>query len=370
MTPAAAPRRFPYMKWAQTESFVSPFSLAQSGMPAADPAWLGPPAPADLAPPPAGAEQDLRARLGELFGVPPERVLLTMGASGAMHLLAQHYFRSRPRVVTEVPSYEPFRALGELHGAETVTVHRRVEDDFRLDPGRLEAALAGASPGHVFVSNPHNPTGCTAGAEEVLAGAQAAERAGGVLISNEVYMEFAHVDERVHAFALAPNTWSIGTLTKAYGLGALRVGWIIAGEGVAHEIAALEDLHFLDCVSLPTPSLRLGLAALDHLPALLEPLRRFERDCRPHLVRWLAEEERVRAPAPHLGLTAFPRLAGIDDTHDFARYLARELQVDAVPGEFFGCPGHLRVGFGVPEETLVEGLRRLSQALASYSPSR
>lgn len=357
---------FPYMVWAQTESFVSPWCLAQSGMPVPEASFLDGAPLADLSMPPVDAVPRLRARLAELFGVEDERVLVTVGASGAMLAAAMRYFRGA-RVVTEVPSYEPFRELPPLFGAETRVVARRLEEGWRLDPARVAAELEGCDrPGHVFIATPHNPTGAVSSPEELQALAAAAERAGGILISNEVYMEFAPNEERVHAFALAPNALSIGSLTKAYGLGSLRVGWIILGEGLRHEFEHLRDMAFLGWVDPPTPSCVAGRVALQHLTTLIQPARRFTAECRPHLVRWLEEEPRVEGIAPTLGLAAFPRIRGVDDTRALQAFLAREWQVDVGPGEFFGAPGHVRVGYGVPEETLVEGLRRLSQGLEAF----
>jgi hypothetical protein len=358
--------RFPYMVWAHTESFVSPYSLAQSGMPSADAALLGPPESVDLAPAGAGALPAVRARLAHLFGVDEARILVTAGASAAMHVVALQYFGYGARVVTELPSYEPFRALPELMGADVRLVERRVEDDFALDTAAVRAALRGGRPGHVFVTSPNNPTGAVLDAAQVVELASSAAEAGGILVSSEVYMEFCQPQERVHAFRLAPNAISIGSLTKAYGLGALRIGWLILGEGLAADLPRLTDMTYLSYVDPPTPSLRAASRALERLEPLLAPLRRMEAVCRPLLVRWLAETDGVTGPPPRFGLAAFPRIDGVEDTRDLARYLAREWGVDVVPGEFFGRSGHLRVGFGVPEETLREGLERLTKGLRAY----
>jgi aspartate/methionine/tyrosine aminotransferase len=365
--------RFPYMRWAHSHGFSSPYSLAQSGCPVPDAGLLGAPPQdraadraADLMHPCAEAKPALEARLAELFGTEPERVLATLGASGAMHLVASRWLRAPARVVTELPSYEPFRALPAAGGCSVEVLRRDWEDGWALDPARASRALAGAAPGHLFLANPHNPTGAVSPAEKVAALAGAAARAGGLLVSNEIYMEFARPEERVHAFALAPNAVSIGGLTKAYGLGALRIGWLILGEGLAAERAALEDAAYLAWVDPPTASLRLALDALDHLPELSRAHLAYRAECLPHLARWLAETPGISGPPPTLGLTAFPRIEGVDDTLALARFLADEHGVDVVPGEFFGAPGHLRVGCGVPEETLVEGLARLTAGIQAF----
>ena len=161
---------FPYMFWAHEVSFASPYCLAQSGMPAPDAEVLRGIDPDWVEHPSTRALPRLEARLGELFGVPPERVLVTVGASAAMFACALAYFRRGTRVATESPSYEPLRALPTHLGAELRVVERRLEDAWQLDPGEIRAALGGASgPGHVILTNPHNPSGAVMDAERLQA---------------------------------------------------------------------------------------------------------------------------------------------------------------------------------------------------------
>ena len=367
MTKPGDALHFPYMFWAHTESFRSPYCLSQSGMPPPDPAVLSGRSAAELLEHPAmHALPELERRLAGIFQVDPERVLVTLGASAAMHACALRWFRAGSRVVADRPSYEPFRALPTLLGADLAIVDRRLEAGWRFDGREVDECLAGASPGHVFLTNPNNPTGVVLDAECMAEVARAAERRQGVLVSCEVYMEYAPNERRLHAAHLAPNGVSIGSLTKAYGLGPLRIGWILLGEGLRDERERLRDMTYLTYVDPPTGSLYAALEALDRLPALLAPLRRVEVESRPHWMRWLEETDGVQAVVPDFGIISFPRLAGIEDTRAFAGFLAKEFGVDVVPGEFFGLAGHVRVGCGVPEATLVEALVRLGDGLRAF----
>lgn len=358
---------FPYMVWAHEKSGRTPHVLTQSGMPAADPALFAGLAGIDLAHPSARALPEVEARLARYFGVDPSRVLVTLGASGGMHLAASRWFRPGTRVVVDRPSYEPFRALPRHFGAEAVEIERRLERDWRLDPAEVRRALEGArGPGHVFFANLHNPTGAASSAAELAAMAAAAAEQRGLLIVCEVYMEYAPRSERVQAFRLAPNAVSIGSLTKAYGVGPLRAGWMVLGEGVAAEREALVDALYLDYVDPPTLTLNAYARALDQLEALARPIAHVARDSRPIWERWLRETEGVRAVVPGHGIIAFPRIEGVADTLALCEYLVREHQVDVVPGEFFGLPGHLRVGCALPPETLRAGLERLAAGIRAF----
>tara|TARA_R110002126_G_scaffold23750_13_gene82972 strand:+ start:9698 stop:10798 length:1101 start_codon:yes stop_codon:yes gene_type:complete len=358
---------FPYMTWAQTQSMRSAYPLSQSGMPPPDPGWLGPLDPVDvLTWPNIEALPSLEARLAELFRVDPARVLVAPGASGAMHLVARRWFGTGAVVAHETPSYEPLHALPTVHGARAVAVPRAMERGWAWNPDHVDAALKGAKPGHAILSNPNNPTGAVMGKRPLRALADICADHGGVLVSCEAYMEAAPTGQREHAAVLAPNAISIGTFTKAYGLGPIRVGWIVLGEGLVDERERLKDNAFLTWVDPPTASLIAAHRALDHLPQLLQPVRRVEAECKPLLDRWLRETPGVEAIVPPYGIFAFPRIVGVDDTKALGDYLATHHDVDVVPGEYFGAPGHIRVGCGVPQATLEVGLQKLTAGLAAY----
>jgi aspartate/methionine/tyrosine aminotransferase len=197
--------------------------------------------------------------------------------------------------------------------------------------------------------------------------AREAERAGGLLVSCDIYMEYVPASARPPwAFACAPNAVTIGSLTKAYGLGALRVGWIVLGEGLAAERAKLVDCAYLSYVDPPTASLRSGTAAFAKLDELLKPVREVEKECRPMWARWLASTEGIECVVPEHGIIAFPRVVGVDDTMALCDHLATQHGVDVVPGEFFGKAGHVRIGCGVPAAKLAEGLARLERGIAAF----
>ena len=363
--------QFPYMVWAHTSAVRSAYTLSQSGMPLADPSFLDALGRYDIGHPSREALPALQSKLAELFRVDPSRVIVAMGATGGMQLCAWRFFRPGARVVADVPSYEPFRSLPMYLGADLRPLRRRLEDGWQVDPGEVRALLGkGSGPGHVFLANLHNPTGMLLERERMEAIAAEAARAGGCLISCEVYMEYVPNERRVHAFELAPNGISIGSLTKAYGLGALRIGWILLGEGLARERAHLVDMAYLAYVDPPTAAMRAARLALDRLPELRRPIATIERESRPIWEKWLRKTPGIAATVPEFGIVAFPRIEGVEDTIALSEYLAKEHQIDVVPGEFFGLPGHLRISCGVPAATLEEGLSRLERGIAAFRARR
>jgi aspartate/methionine/tyrosine aminotransferase len=355
------------MVWAHTSAVRSAYTLTQSGMPLADPTFLDALGRLDIDHPAREALPAVEARLAELFGVDRSRVIVTLGATGGMHLAALRLFRPGTRVVADVPSYEPFRSLPMYLGADLRPIRRRPEAGWTVEPEEVAGLLRGGrGPGHVFLANLHNPTGALLDRDRMAAIAREAERAGGCLVACEVYMEYVPNERRVHAFEVAPNGISIGSLTKAYGLGPLRIGWMILGEGVAKDRAQFVDMAYLAYVDPPTATLRAARLALDRLPELLRPLATVARESRPIWERWLRSTSGVASTVPEFGIIAFPRIEGVEDTLALAEFLARAHQVDVVPGEFFGLPGHLRVSCGVPAATLETGLTRLEAGIRAF----
>jgi len=355
------------MAWAHAEAFRSPYCLAQSGMPTPDLAGLAPSDGELLAWPSQGALPAFETRVGELFGLPPERVLATVGGSGAMLVAAARWFGRGSTVLAERPRYQPLGALPRLFGARLLDLERTLERGWQVDAGEVaRAARRAGGACHVLLTNPHNPSGALLDATTVAELARAVEPTGGVLVACEAYMEYARPEQRVHAALLAPNAVSIGTLTKAYGLGALRSGWMLLGEGLVGERAALVDRAYLAWIDPPSASLVAARRALDQLERLTLALRRVEAESRPHLVRWLERSRSVEGLVPPFGILSFPRVRGVPDTRALQRFLAAEWGVDVVAGEDFAAPGFLRVCCGVPEATLVEALARLEDGLSAW----
>jgi len=358
---------FPYGEWVRTGSHGSAYSLAQSGMPLPESGWLSLHAEQISGYPTVEILPALERRVGELFGVAPERVLTTLGAHGAMDLCARHWLRAGQPAAVEAPAYQALPALLRRSGTRTFSLQRTLESGWVPDPQALaEQARRSRHPLHLFLTNPHNPSGAVLDPETLQALALAIEPTGGVLVCNEVYMDFAQPDQRVHAATFVPRAVSITSLTKAYGLGSLRSGWILLGEDLADQRILLQDQALLSYGDPPTATLNASLAALDRLPELLAPVRRVEAESRPHLLAWLRDSPSVLSTIPPFGIMAFPRIERVQDTLGLQALLADEFDVDVVAGEHFGAPGHLRVGCAVPEATMIEGLKRLENGIRAW----
>lgn len=298
------------------------------------------------------------------YGVGPDSILCATGATAALALLYRTFARCGERILVETPGFDLFDDLACGLGV-AVDHFVRPAPDFAIDLDRVEAAIHPETR-FIVISNLHNPSGALAGNDVLLGLGELAERHDLIVLVDEVYGDYASTSARpVHAAALSPRLVSISSLSKTYGLGTLRCGWIVADPNLVAAVRKVSD---------PT---EFGISSLAHSVAALvmdeaESFRRWALNivdnARPHAEEYFAEWRRrglIEGRVPAYGCMAFPRLVRTSDTARFAERLADASGVMVAPGEFFGCPGHIRIGFARHPDELNEALDLLGQAIAA-----
>ena len=215
----------------------------------------------------------------------------------------------------------------------------------------------------IVVNFPHNPTGATVTPEQQMELIGLAARSGAYLVWDAAFAELTYEQEPLpEPGRFYERAVSMGTLSKAYGLPGLRLGWCIAAPEVLERFLRLRDyltLHLSPLVEL------IAERAIGQGDLLLVPRREQAGRNRQLVESWLQENrEQVDWVRPAGGVCVFPRLNGVADVVEFCRRLAETERALLVPGHCFGCPQHVRLGFGGATAHLQEGLLRLSRALA------
>jgi hypothetical protein len=148
------------------------------------------------------------------------------------------------------------------------------------------------------------------------------------------------------------------SLTKLFGLAALRAGWIVAETNLATRLRRLNGLF---ASSMSHPAERLAARALDNAEALLERQRaRVDRN-RSIATEFIDSHDSLSWVPPETGTVGFVRLEGANVEDLVERLLQKESLV--TPGRFFGLDDHFRMGFGMERSQLEEGLKRLDASL-------
>ncbi len=301
----------------------------------------------------------LNEAIAARYGVAVERVVSASGCSGANFQAIAALVRPGDEVLVERPAYDPLLGVLRLLGASIARFDRTWEDGWALDPGRVRAGLTGRTR-LIVLSSPHNPSGVLASTEALQAVGRLAESAGAHVLVDEVYRDAVYTDRPASAATLGDMFISTNSLTKAYGLSGLRIGWVLASVPVARAARRVRDV--LDGVG-SFPSDRLGHLALQQIDALEARARALLEPNLGSLSAFVDARTDLEWAVPDGGTVAFPRLNGETDTRAFAERLLEEHDTAVVPGAFFDAPGHVRIAFGCAAETLEHGLEALGRAL-------
>jgi aspartate/methionine/tyrosine aminotransferase len=355
-----APTR--YLHWARRFYGQVRFDLATSGIPTVPLAELhagGAVAPED----PAEAWSALCRQIAAHSAVAEDEVLPALGTSHALWLACAALVAPGDEVVVEEPAYEPLLRIAEGVGARVVPAPRDPRAGFALDPERIARAMSPRTRA-VVVTNLHNPSGARASTEALREVARLAEARGATLVVDEVYAAFDDfLDEsgvfRGSARHLAPNVVAVSSLTKCYGLGPDRVGWLLGPKDV---VVRANDALLATAGLLPRSYVNGGIAAFSRLPALARRSRALLAGKRERIGRWVASHG-LTWTAPTEGLFGLVTMPGRGDLTPIIEAAVRERHVLVAPGAFFGVPEGFRIAGSIPSELLEEGLGRLAEAL-------
>jgi len=354
-----APTR--YLDWARRFYGQVRFDLATSGIPGVPATELGRPDPARADD--ATAWPGLRDAVAAYNGVPAGEAIAALGATHALWLAYASLTSPGDDVLVESPAYEPLVRIAEGVGARVVHFERDARDAFALDPERIARAITPRTR-VVAISNLHNPTGVRADADALRAAARVAGSRGAVLLVDEVYAPFdALVDGtgvfRWSARKLAPNVVAVSSLTKCYGLGPQRIGWLL---GPPEVVTRAGYAVTASCGVLPLSHAHLALHAFALLPQLAERARALLAGQRARVARWV-ETEGLEWSAPAEGLFALVTVPGAGDLTSAIEDAAREREVLVAPGAFFGAPAGFRLAWSASAEHVDEGLTRLAEVI-------
>ena len=349
-TDPEAARPFPYMDFARRQLMVwgGAQNLGLSGVappqgnPFDLPAW----------PPYPEAHAAYRQAVGDRFGVAPACVYPAAGTSHANFVVLLGLARGG-RVAVERPAYEALPAVATAVGAEVTRFDRRPEDGWALDAASVREAAIGAD--LLVVSDLHNPTGRRVTEDEYTLLLDVAAQEDALLLVDEVYAPFDAPRRLPTAHRRSPRVLATNSLTKAWGFGDLRAGWILGSPEHLERVAAYDDLVN---PMLPSVCLDAATRVLANDTTYLQETRDRAAARRDQVNAWVRATPGVSWVLPDAGITGFVRIDGGDEAHqgDVVAERAAARGVRTVPGSFFQRPAWLRLSFDLPAPALDEAL--------------
>lgn len=307
-------------------------------------------------------EDELLGVVSSLYGVERERVTLTFGTQNANYLVLMTQLKKEDVLAMENPIYEPMRVVGE-RVCSTTDIPRRMEDHYRIDLEELDGALSSGAR-MVMITNIHNPSGASLSEEEMRAVLEKAEDRDAMVLCDEIYREMSYSESPRGAYEIADNGISTNGMTKLYGLGDLRVGWVIGPEDVARSV----ELARLALLShLPAHSLAVTIQALNRREWFRTRVLDRAQENLKILNDWARRDTRFSFMMPEGALMfLLPLPKGIDDMK-FSELLLGKFDTAVCPGRYFGSLGEIRVTFSCPPEEFQRGLENISEALSYLS---
>jgi aspartate/methionine/tyrosine aminotransferase len=318
---------FPHMEWAKAHSrHPLPVELGFSGAKA-----------------PSGrgyrehgsGEPELEGKIARRYGVPKDHVYLVGGTSLANFVAIAAFCDAGDTVAVETPRYAPLAEIPRGLGATVVDLPRL---DRPLGPVPDGVTLA-------VVSTPHNPTGRLLTDDEWAGLARFADK-GGVVLVDEVYRDLQGRPPKVAA-ARHTRFLTTASFTKAYGLGALRLGWILGAPDLLAQVRRADNLI---SVQVATPS----VLAVKRAWPRLDALRRKALANVPGNLRALRRSG-LRFVEPQAGLTA---IVHVGDGDKAASALERQ-GIGVARGSFFGAAEYVRIALHADPKDFEKGLLAL-----------
>ncbi|MEQ1785712.1 MAG: aminotransferase class I/II-fold pyridoxal phosphate-dependent enzyme [Acidimicrobiales bacterium] len=300
-------------------------------------------------------------------GLHPDHVLVTAGAAAALFCTATTLLEPGDHAVVVRTNYATNLETPRAIGADLDVVDLHFEDGWRLDVERLTALVRPGATRLISVTQPHNPTGTMFDAPTLDALVDLAERSGAVLLVDETYRDLTHGTPLPVAATRSPKVISVSSMSKAYGLPGLRIGWAICRDpAIAERLLAAKEQVLICGATLDE---RIAGTVLTARAAVLPPILDEVR-ARLEIVRaWMAAQSTFEWVEPAGGVVGLVRARpGVSlDTERFYRVLLADHGTYVGPGHWFEVDDrHFRLGYGWPTEAeLRAGLAGLSAAAAA-----
>ncbi len=289
------------------------------------------------------------------------QIFVTVGGSEAIDLAMRAMINPGDEVLIPQPSYVSYEPCVVMADGKPVVIELKEENQFRLTPEELEAAITPKTK-ILVMPFPNNPTGAIMEREDLEKLVPIIEKHDLFVVSDEIYGELTYGGKKHVSIAALPGmqerTILINGFSKAYAMTGWRLGYACGPKEVIRQMV---KIHQYCIMCAPTTS---QYAAVEALRNGDEDVRRMREsyDERRRFVLFTLKEMGLPCFEPEGAFYVFPCIREFGMTSDeFATNLLKEEKVAIVPGTAFGnCgEGYLRISYAYSIESLKKALKRL-----------
>ena len=304
----------------------------------------------------------------------PAQIVCSNGAKQSVCNTVMALVNAGDEVIIPAPYWVSYPQMVLLAEGTPVIVEAGIEQDFKITPAQLEAAITPRTR-LLILCSPSNPTGAVYSADELEALAEVLRRHERVVVvSDEIYEHINYIGQHASIAAcpgMKERTVVVNGMSKAYAMTGWRIGFTASPEWIAKACSKLQGQYTSGPCSV---SQMAATAAFAGDQACVEEMRQaFER--RKNLIVRLAKEvPGFEVNEPHGAFYLFPKCSYyfgkadgdrvIKNSTDFAMFLLEVAHVATVGGDAFGSPDCFRMSYATSDDNIVEALRRIREAVA------
>ena len=315
--------------------------------------------------PQANGSVELRQTIAQYYpGAGPDNVLVTVGAAEANYLSLHTLLDPGDEVVIMMPNYMQVWGVAKNYGLRIKTFNLLEAEGWAPDLAELERVV-GPETKMIAVCNPNNPTGRIMTEAEMSAVVATAERVGAWILADEVYAgaERKTDDQTPTFYGRSERVIAVGSMSKAYGLPGLRIGWAVGPAGTMDDLWARHEYTTITTTMLSNKLTAIALSETVR-PQILARTRKYIRDGYPVLEAWMQSHGNTFSLVPpEAAAIAFVRYHIDINSTTLVERLRDNKSVLIVPGDHFGLDNYLRISYGLPHDYLRAGLDRIHEAI-------
>jgi aspartate aminotransferase len=304
-----------------------------------------------------------------------------IGAKHVIYNICEALLDEGDTITFPTPYWTSYVDIADILDAKIDLLPCPAEQDYKLTPAQLEAALA-RKPRVFLFNNPSNPTGMVYTKAEVGALADVLVKYPDTwIITDDIYHRMVFDGVGYHNFVnarpeLRDRVIFIDSLSKTYGMPGWRVGFMAGPEVVAQAVTTMNSNHITNIPEIVTAAAVAALSGPQDVPTAKCAEFQGKRD---QVVAALTAIPGVVCPKPHGAFYAFPDISvAFGKTHqptglaigndvEFCSALLEAKGVACVPGSAFGEPRALRISYTCPTPQLAPGLARIQEFFAELA---
>ena len=304
----------------------------------------------------------------------PSQIVVSTGAKQCLANVALAMLNPGDEVIFPAPYWVSYKEIAKMAGGVPIEVHTTIENNFKITPAQLEAAITSKTK-MVWFNTPCNPSGSIYSKAELEALAVVLRKHPHIFIlSDEIYEYINFTNERVTSIAeidsLYERTITVNGMSKAFAMTGWRIGYMGAPEWIAKACAKVQGQVTSGANAIAQ---RASIVALKAPKSKIQYMVDEFKRRRDLVLELLNEIEGFKLNIPEGAFYVFPDISSffgktlrgriINNASDFSLYLLEEAMVATVTGEAFGDANCIRFSYAASEKDLREAIRRIKESL-------